>query len=774
LTESRRDLTGVRYLDSIQEALQLSPEELAQLAENSFIVTDRLAFDRFKRAYAWIYWKDLPVLVTTDSILHVIHYGYDHMVKWLEAGPLYEGLRSLLTGTRDHLRTLNPADANMALVHADLDFYLTISVELFKRVHGVVRYEDDKLPVLSPEIDDMLARIRSTSAHVKKDRDYSRRRQQMLKEKIARGETLSPYEHEEEVSPEPVFGIEELTVFGVKRKVDMSQFTPRGHYVDFAPRDLETYFWVMMWLALIDFPLTQVDRDGTEHVLVRPLAAAHLLRDCIDAVGQRDTWKQIDEVLRALVGWSDNITLDGLDTLIADLGARSPAVYFSADPDQLLARLRGHDCGQSRIAGRVLNALDEDHETPAPMPLSFALMGQRFTLESWIMQELVFDHLMVGGLRIQRAYPNPLDVMAALGNDRASDHLGGEFAKYHYEARLAELRDQITSTSFEFWENSFYNRWLNIIRTLNQPDPAAPPVTHSSAWADKSLHTQLAAWTQLRHDNILFVKQSYTLYAVCEYPAGYVEPYPAFYAAVADYAQFAKQMLVALDHKPEDAKSMWGPRYEDYTALVEHFTLLVESARTLQTLAEKELRQELFTDDETLFLRSVVVRKYVNDPGYGGSVEEEWHGWYSDLVGYDHTPALIADLHANVDYTLGPVGVLHTATGTPVVEVMLVDDGTHQAAYVGPSFTYYELLQSGDGLHRLDDVDWQALCDASILSRSRDDVREAMPTAPEWVTSFRVLHSGEQQFLNLPARQELSPNELTANDQAAPEDRDRH
>ena len=54
----------VQYFDVINEALQFTPEELALLEKNGFLVSDRLAFEQFKRAYAYIYWKDLPVLIT--------------------------------------------------------------------------------------------------------------------------------------------------------------------------------------------------------------------------------------------------------------------------------------------------------------------------------------------------------------------------------------------------------------------------------------------------------------------------------------------------------------------------------------------------------------------------------------------------------------------------------------------------------------------------------------------------------------------------------------
>lgn len=64
-----------------------------------------------------------------------------------------------------------------------------------------------------------------------------------------------------------------------------------------------------------------------------------------------------------------------------------------------------------------------------------------------------------------------------------------------------------------------------------------------AAWHGRLLQTQLSAWTQLRHDNLLYAKQSATPYPICEYPAGYVEPYPAFLAALAEYAALGQRLV---------------------------------------------------------------------------------------------------------------------------------------------------------------------------------------------------------------------------------------
>ena len=84
-----------------------------------------------------------------------------------------------------------------------------------------------------------------------------------------------------------------------------------------------------------------------------------------------------------------------------------------------------------------------------------------------------------------------------------------------------------------------YDIWLSALAKLDASRKGArfPEVMRSRAWARKQLQTQLGSWAELRHDTILYVKQSYTDGEMCDYPAGYVEPYPEFYARVALFAE---------------------------------------------------------------------------------------------------------------------------------------------------------------------------------------------------------------------------------------------
>ena len=62
------------------------------------------------------------------------------------------------------------------------------------------------------------------------------------------------------------------------------------------------------------------------------------------------------------------------------------------------------------------------------------------------------------------------------------------------------------------------------------------------AWAMKPLNTQLASWTQLRHDTVLYVEPSYSSGATCYSPAGFVEPVPAFWGKGAAMARAADRL----------------------------------------------------------------------------------------------------------------------------------------------------------------------------------------------------------------------------------------
>jgi uncharacterized protein DUF3160 len=159
------------------------------------------------------------------------------------------------------------------------------------------------------------------------------------------------------------------------------------------------------------------------------LSAAELLRDAVNQSGQRAAWTEFDRLFTALVGRSDNTTLDDLDRFFADAGMTSAAdILNSATPDSLLRMLTSGGYGIQQITGQVLSVAP-NNPVPLPNPISFFLMGQRYIVDSHILSSLVYDRLIIDNQKVERGMPSPLDVMAALGNDRAKTHLQGDLAQ---------------------------------------------------------------------------------------------------------------------------------------------------------------------------------------------------------------------------------------------------------------------------------------------------------------------------------------------------------
>jgi len=73
-----------------------------------------------------------------------------------------------------------------------------------------------------------------------------------------------------------------------------------------------------------------------------------------------------------------------------------------------------------------------------------------------------------------------------------------------------------------------------------------PEFMRTQAWQRRQLQTALASWTELRHDTILHVKQSYTVPTATRLPTpppGYIEPIPVFWGRLLSLTQMTSKGL---------------------------------------------------------------------------------------------------------------------------------------------------------------------------------------------------------------------------------------
>jgi hypothetical protein len=330
---------------------------------------------------------------------------------------------------------------------------------------------------------------------------------------------------------------------------------------------------------------------------------------------------------------------------------------------------------------------------------------------------VVYDNVVYQGRKYCRMMPDPLDAMFALGNDHALPLLADELETWKYASQLAALRYLVDSHDDAFWEGSLYNSWLQAIRLLSTSQteaPGWPLFMRTGAWHQQKLNTQLASWTQLRHDNLLYAKQSYTRggYA-CSYPYSYVEPYPAFYRQIAKFA----------------ARAAIHPVYAELGYADHYFQRLQEIMETLAGIAQKELDVQVISEEERDFLKQMLFHTW----GYGATV----NGWYTELFydGDSMDEYVIADVHTQpTDCEANILGrVLHAGVGKLNLGVFLAPSQTnltHTVAYVGPVMSYYETIT--EDFDRLTDSRWAETVQA-----------DAVPPRPDWANVYLADREGK-------------------------------
>ena len=642
-------------LDQVLTELPVDAEAFeAQLSTLGFAIDGDSGASSFVSGYSRIYAADLPVFISSDMVLEAMYRSHDKILQRLEEVSLRPRLEQLLLALRTSLGTeqgtFSPETAS------DLNFYLGVALSLLDG--GRV---DNREP---PGVREFV---------------------------------------EAAVEAE---GEQERVLFGVERRIDFSQFKPRGHYA--GDPLLESYFRAMIWLGRIDLRLLETQHNGDQVLRRRQVEAMIGLRRLLGADALAD-YLAIDRTLTLFVGQHDYMTVQDVDGLLEILD--SPEDLQDIDDSALASALVEGHFGEQRIASHIMRRASGGDTFP--LNASFALFGQRYTVDSHVLSNVVYDRVPT------RVVPNPLDVaFGALGNDQALALIGAELDdEAGYAGQLSAMRMLVDEHPEEYWESSLYTTWLGALRTLSPagtPASDLPAVASTEAWGRRLLNTQLSSWAQLRHNNVLYVKQSYTSNAACEYPDAYVDPYPEFFESIVKFAERAIAVTAELELEGE-----LGQQIEDYFGRVARINL------TLAEMADVQRTGEPHSAEHMAFINQTVTADVNCDGTILGHT-----GWYSELH-FDPLQAVemdpvITDVHTDIggDHPVArDPSVLHVGTGLPRYIVMTVESCQGPRAYAGLVSAYHEVVE--DGLTRLTDEEW------------KERIREQAPSV-DWFTPLLV------------------------------------
>jgi hypothetical protein len=667
---------NVTNWSEVSAALSLGPEARALLAAHGFVVVENplgSAGTDMVRPYAALKEEGVPVFVSADSLLHLYHIQFDETMRAVEEERLYDDLYAL----------------DSALLTRSMETYTRSGGEAKEAARRNAVYFGVATSLLAPDARQVGAGTGFEPTDVQRYR------------------AVVPDEVRPDVEAELLLirghaGPDVSPLF--RYKEDYSQYVPRGHYT--RSERLKNYFLAMMWHGRMAFLLngTLVTPDDAR---VQTIGAAQVSAALAADPALMERWDRVYTTTSFYAGYSDDLGprdyLSAMDTLFG-----GPKADLSQDDVPALQRELGTYRAPAVYGGTAdcYASTPEEARTCLNATQGFRFMGQRFLLDSYIFSELVYPYagaftgtgtpftLRSNG----RSIPTALDVMALLGSERADGILdaNGDSRYEHYDAIATRLAGELPQNE-SAWNRNLALGWLFTLQPLLADfGEGYPPFMQTTAWQEKELTASLASWTELRHDTILYAKQSYTMGKGMAYRppeqevAGYVEPVPALYHRLLALTAMTREGLADLGALDRTSES--------------RLRSLEDVLARLEEISVKELEGDALTADDEAFIR-----------GVAASLDRL-------VAGEGVTTAVVADVHTD------PYDNLVLEEGVGYVDLVVVacpDPAGRPFLAAGPVFSYYEFTVPLSG--RLTDEAWQR-----ILATDP-------PARPGWTAGYAAL-----------------------------------
>ncbi len=454
------DLSGVRGYNELKNWLQITQEQEQLLSQNGFVVLRVNGFETLANFYECALNAGMPILITTDAVLHTYHVLFDETLKRIEMNELIDEINStihvLLTDAQSEAEQF--AATSLATACKLNLMYLEVANALMQ-------------PSFTPTTADALQELQLISEH-------------------------------NCIIESPIFRYEE----------DYTQYVPRGHYTE--NEQLKAYFKTMMWLGRMRFALLTEGVVNVEQTRAGILLTWRVTKN----TGIYEVWQRMYEITKFFVGASDDLTFEDYLAVLDENGITSLQQIqdFTTVVEVAQELLRRN---RAKILGTYAETypwLPQENELQRILNETGGLrfMGQRFIPDSYMFQQLVFTQ--VGNWVLPRLLPKGLDVPAVLGSDLARQILDETEAVYeNYTQQMEKLRAEFKTLSVTNWTRNLYWSWLYTANTTLAEIPSEanyPTFMTTSAWDYEKLQTFEGTWTELRHDTILYAKQSYTLF----------------------------------------------------------------------------------------------------------------------------------------------------------------------------------------------------------------------------------------------------------------------
>lgn len=609
------------------------------------------------------------VFITTDYLLHVYHRLLEKEVEYIEQTvflPKLAQLSQQLLNASIQLR--NEAQTPTEKASFDrLTTYFAVPTAMLNTVLSEVENQ-----IVGDSVNDNINSAEAELAKLKpqlSEAAYDR----------ALAELRLIFNHQS-ISAPPLFE-EPIQAEGLNITEDYSQYTPRSHYAKNAM--LRSYFRGMMWYGRTNFLASSdsLTRD-----------AIHITQLMADPARQQ-LWNDIYKPTAFLVGESDDLSWQQYQDVIqkAEITGEEISDRQLQNSKLLITLLPKPQVMSSVIIGEEV--LGQSKEELQASTQGFRLFGQRFTPDAFVFTTLTQGDEQPDPETGERlpSTTSGLFVMSAIGNPVADQFLPewiltqAPNSQQVLNNRLTTLKQKFAELDQSVWTQNLYWSWLYTLRTLATDYQALtgyPTFMTSPNWKVKNLQASLGSWTELKHDTLLYAKQSYAELGgggddIPPVPKGYVEPNVPFF-----------DHLLALSKMTQAGLEQSGALNQEFSGRHQSFD---EGVMFLRDMAVKQLENQQITDDDFEKLRSLsgsfdfILRPLPNEQ----SIEKNARS------------AIIADVHTDVPQSQ----ILYEATGIPDYIYVAVKDVNGTRLTKGLVYTHYEF--NGPLGSRETDDSWQ-------------------------------------------------------------------
>ena len=408
-----------------------------------------------------------------------------------------------------------------------------------------------------------------------------------------------------------------------------------------------------------------------------------------------DAWNKIMAVTSFYAGQSDDVTYNQWQQYLQSQLGSSTADDNLTSTDSITKLAQNlSQLPQPKILSSVVVDPTIYSQTKADLllqSLGLRVFGQRFTFDAWVLNDLTAGEEKTDTKL--PSTPSALFIPAAFGDSQARQYSQtflqqtAGFSDNDVQGFLGKLDQKkadlskITPTE---WYASMGSSWLYVLGSLTGSyGQGYPSYMQSTPFLDKELQTYLGSYAELKHDTLLYAKQSYaerggggddtTPPPIVK---GFVEPNLDFWNRF--------NMLLARTQQLFTDNSLFANN-----SAMSELSQFQGYSNFLTGLAKKELENQQISDGDYETLRNLQL-SFMAQPFDNESADEN-----SGKV------ALIADIAT--DTVKGQI--VYEATGKPYLMLAIVGNENSPRLVAGLTFNHYEF--NNPLTTRLSDQDWQ-------------------------------------------------------------------